>query len=83
MILVGCPPSDLEVLAEKTRLAVDSAEMPHASDDDRSVTISLGAASYQDMTMDAEGLIDCADQALMETKRSGRNRVVIGDTLAV
>jgi two-component system, cell cycle response regulator len=82
VILVGCPPSDLEVLAEKTRLAVDGAEMPHASDDDRSVTISLGAASYQDMTMDAEGLIDCADQALMEAKRSGRNRVVVGDTLA-
>jgi PleD family two-component response regulator len=26
--------------------------------------------------------IDCADQALMEAMRSGRNHVVIGDTLA-
>ena len=83
VILVGCPRESMLSLAEKTRVAVSEAKMPHASDDGRGVTISVGAASYEDMTMDAEGLIDCADQALLNAKQSGRDRVVIGDTLAV
>ena len=83
VILVGCPPDALVALAEKTRESVAEAEMPHTSEDGRGVTISVGAVAYQDMTMDAEAFVNCADQALLLAKSSGRDRVVVGDSLAV
>ena len=42
-----------------------------------SVTVSMGAASVQSAHQDAEDLIHRADQALLEAKRSGRNRLVL------
>ena len=83
VILVGCPPVALTALAEKTREAVASADMPHMSEDGRGMTISVGAVAYEDMTMDAEAFVNCADQALLLAKSSGRDRVVVGDSMAV
>ena len=83
VILVGCPPDALTALAEKTREAVASADMPHMSEDGRGMTISIGAVAYEDMTMGAEAFVNCADQALLLAKSSGRDRVVVGDSMAV
>jgi PleD family two-component response regulator len=47
------------------------------------MTISIGAVAYEDMTMDAEAFVDCADQKLLLAKSSGRDRVVVGDSMAV
>ena len=83
VILVGCPPDALVALAEKTRESVAAAEIPHTSEDGRAITISIGAVAYEDMTMDAEAFVNCADQALLLAKSSGRDRVVVGDSLAI
>ncbi len=83
VILVGCPPDALVALPEKTRESVAAAEIPHTSEDGRAITISIGAVAYEDMTMDAEAFVNCADQALLLAKSSGRDRVVVGDSLAI
>ncbi len=44
--------------------------------DGQRVTCSVGVASFQGHPVDYETLIDTADQAMYEAKRSGRNRVV-------
>lgn len=41
----------------------------------RRVTVSIGVASYPDDADDKEKLIYCADAALYEAKRTGKNRV--------
>lgn len=80
---MGCPPDALTALAEKTREAVPSADIPHMSEDGRGMTISIGAVEYEDVTVDAEAFINCADQALLLAKSSGRDWVVVGDSMAV
>ena len=37
------------------------------------ITVSLGCAIYPDDVKDIESVMECADQALYETKKQGRN----------
>ncbi|WP_119157490.1 sensor domain-containing diguanylate cyclase [Caldimonas tepidiphila] len=65
--------------AEKIRQAVAQARLPELP----AVTVSVGLASLEDGTADADALLRAADEALYAAKRAGRNRVVhAGDTLA-
>ncbi|MFA4839021.1 MAG: GGDEF domain-containing protein [Candidatus Neomarinimicrobiota bacterium] len=64
-------------VAEKIRLVV--AETLIAKENNRTnVTVSLGIAQYDSESMpDKHSLIDAADRALYEAKRTGRNKSVI------
>jgi diguanylate cyclase (GGDEF)-like protein len=61
------------MLAERVRSAV--AETSLGQDDER-ITLSIGVAKWRDGDGSAKRLIAQADQALLEAKSAGRNRIV-------
>ena len=77
-IAVIAPETDLRqaaFLAERVRKAIEAASGEH--DGKRlAVTASLGVSAVTDPSIPVEpkALIECADRALYEAKRSGRNR---------
>ena len=65
-------PSDAARLA---RRVIESIKQPmHFANRDLSVTTSVGIALYPDDTLDADGLLKCADIAMYQAKEVGRNR---------
>jgi len=71
---VVLPETDIDtahVVAERIRLVIESHPFPH-----RAVTISVGIAGWRP-GVDSNALIQEADGALYEAKRSGRNRVCV------
>lgn len=78
LVLPGADAQLACVFAEKIRLAVHAAAMPHAhSSAAEVVTISLGVASSTPRHgTDAEALLKEADEALYLAKSQGRNRVM-------
>jgi diguanylate cyclase (GGDEF)-like protein len=76
--LMLCPQTTEEAamrVAERIRaaIAVPQADLPPLS---VSVGVALGAAAFAD----AASLIRAADQALLQAKRLGRNRVCLAPT---
>jgi two-component system cell cycle response regulator len=69
VILPGCNETDAMDIAERLREAVMEA------DTEISVSSSAGVATYPVHAAGPRGLIQAADGALYESKRSGRNRV--------
>ncbi len=66
-------------IAERLRLEIAAAEIGvHGRT--LKVTISAGVASYPDHAERLRDVLNTADAALYEAKRSGRNRVVAGET---
>ncbi|WP_073133814.1 sensor domain-containing diguanylate cyclase [Muricoccus roseus] len=66
-------------VAERVRLAVAATAIPHRAARAGSLTASLGLAATQPLPgalPDASVLVDAAEAALHEAKRTGRNRVV-------
>ena len=76
VILVGCAENALLELAEKVRSSVEEITIEAAKPEEKRVTVSLGAGSFDDLNMTAEQLIDAADKALLAAKAAGKNRVV-------
>ena len=64
-----------ERLAERIRAAVAETEVPDRSDDPVSVTVSIGVAAVPENATDHDGLMDAADQALLQAKRAGKNPI--------
>jgi diguanylate cyclase (GGDEF)-like protein len=64
-------------LAERLR-----AEIAAILDEDRSVSVSVGVASYPRDGRTAAELLSAADAALVQAARQGGNRVVIGRPVA-
>ncbi len=68
--------------AERLRLAVADTVFPGFADDPELVvfkTISLGVATFPDVTADTQALVTLADNALYRAKRGGRNQTVIAE----
>ncbi len=70
VILPACSSKESLIAAERLRHAVSEI-----SDLPVTVTASAGVATYPTHASDVESLIKSADEALYESKRSGRNRV--------
>jgi eukaryotic-like serine/threonine-protein kinase len=77
VILPGDSLPEVAIVAEKLRRAIE--ELPPLSGGMTSiktpVTLSLGGTSLSSDDVDAELLMSCADKALYEAKRNGRNQV--------
>lgn len=72
----------LGIVAEKLRTAIASHDFRDYTDPQNpgpdQVTVSLGGANFPESKLTkSEDLVEKADQALYEAKRSGRNRVVL------
>jgi diguanylate cyclase len=61
-------------VAEKIRSRIAEAEIPLSDEQKLGVTVSIGVAVHQGHP-DYRHLINRADEAMYEAKRSGRNRV--------
>jgi diguanylate cyclase (GGDEF)-like protein len=76
-ILPGASLDEVRVVAQQLRLAV--AGLPPVAggthDTPTPLTLSLGGTSLDAEVVDAELLVSCADQALYQAKRKGRNQV--------
>lgn len=66
---------DLKVIAERLRLIVEKSTYVH-QEHELSVTISIGGVMINPQ-LNAKSIIDFADQALYQSKESGRNKVTI------
>jgi diguanylate cyclase (GGDEF)-like protein len=73
LVLPSTSPRDAVRAAERVRLAVAGAALPHPADIGGILTVSVGVAAGLE---DAAALLAQADAALYEAKRSGRNRTV-------
>jgi diguanylate cyclase (GGDEF)-like protein len=71
VLLPGCARTDVLAVAERLRIAV--AEHVHQVP----ITVSAGVATLPDDASDGERLLVCADSALYEAKRLGRDQVAM------
>lgn len=76
VILPGADAEQAAVIAERIRDSVRGA-FPGAGEGNELLTVSLGVASYPEHGENKQQVVACADWALFEAKRSGRNRVAV------
>jgi diguanylate cyclase (GGDEF)-like protein len=74
IILTQTQREGARVLAERIRAAVAQQEFPGAEAGIK-ITTSMGIAQFPDDGEAARTLLEAADRALYEAKRTGRNRV--------
>ena len=77
MLAPGIKCSVAYALSEKMRKAVESHHFPGLVSGKGVLTISLGLACYPEHVADAETLAFCAELALLESKKKGRNAVTV------
>lgn len=67
---------ELEAIAQGIVDAIYVLGLPHESSDFKRITISVGYASQSDINAeDYIQLLACADEALYQAKRQGRNKI--------
>jgi len=75
VLLFDCPKSLALEIAERIRKNVEGHPFNLSIGEKISITVSIGVASYPETTKDIDKLVEEADTALYDAKRSGRNRV--------
>ncbi|MDD2604467.1 MAG: sensor domain-containing diguanylate cyclase [Desulfobacteraceae bacterium] len=76
-LLPGSTKAQALNVAERIRQAVAKASLNQLPAD-RKITVSLGVAGKNDPDCDIDALVDEADQALLQAKQKGKNRVEPG-----
>ncbi len=80
IILPGTPANCFLDSAERLRLAI--VKQPFQIDQHQvHITVSIGGATYPDHAQEAHDLIACADRAMYQAKRDGRNCVRLFDAM--
>ncbi|MBL8759384.1 MAG: diguanylate cyclase [Phycisphaerae bacterium] len=78
LIMPNTTPADAKVVCERIRQALQAQVWPRHPE--HQVTCSAGIAGADGATgLTAEQLLEAADKALYEAKKSGRNRVVLAE----
>jgi diguanylate cyclase (GGDEF)-like protein len=76
VLLPGAGRDDVAQAAERIRRAVSETTVEDGTSR-ITVTVSVGATTYQDATETPDALVAIADRALYEAKDGGRNRVTM------
>ncbi len=63
-------------LAERMRAVIEEAGFPTGRDESIVVTVSVGVASFPEDATNAGDLVQRADEAMYQAKRTGKNRVL-------
>jgi two-component system cell cycle response regulator len=71
VILPNIQPEQAQAVAERI---MNSFVPPLSGDSGKRITLSLGLATFPRDSLDSRQLLQCADQALYEAKRMGKNR---------
>ena len=77
VILLDCEASHAVKIAELIRKSVENNNFYISDTVNICVTISIGVTTYPDITQNVDNLIENADTALYEAKRTGRNKVCV------
>lgn len=84
VLMTDCPRDKIPEVAERIRSAVRDHKFHLLDGQTIHVTVSIGVAVYPDSVEDIDQLVEKADQALYEAKRTGRDRVVfLGESMSV
>ncbi len=76
VLLLDCSLVKANEIAESIRARVENQSF-QLTKQNVHVTVSIGISSFQETTKDANQLIDDADKALYEAKKTGRNKVCL------
>ena len=79
VIMTDCPRDKVMEVAERIRKAVQEHKFYLFDGQMINITISIGVAIYPDTVKDINKIVEKADSALYEAKRTGRNRVVLAN----
>jgi len=77
VLLDDCPVADAVQIAERIRSAVEQHRFMLTDGQVIQITVSIGVATYLNRNENYKEIIEEADTALYEAKRSGRNRVIL------
>jgi diguanylate cyclase len=81
VILLDCPLKRAEEISEHIRTTVENHVFTLSTGKNINITISIGVASFDETTTDPTLLIEDADKALYQAKRTGRNRVCVSNKI--
>lgn len=76
VLMTDCPRDKVPEVAERIRKAVQGHRFHLFDGQIINITISIGIAIYPDTVDDINKIVEKADSALYEAKRTGRNKVV-------
>ena len=77
ILLLDCSSLHAMEIAERLRKKVETHKFNISDKVNLSITISIGVSTYPDTTNKIDDLLEDADKALYEAKRTGRNKVVL------
>lgn len=77
VLMTDCPKDKVLDVAERIRLAVQDHKFYLIDGQAINITVSIGVAIYPDTVNDINMIVERADSALYEAKRTGRNRITL------
>ncbi|SIS65325.1 GGDEF domain-containing protein [Salimicrobium flavidum] len=77
VLLLDCPMERSKQIGEKIRENIENHSFLLTTGETIDVTVSIGVACYNETTTPPQMLLEDADQALYEAKRTGRNKVCV------